>query len=368
MVRKQPAPSSQKPEVLLPDKSKESVKPAATVVSPSIASNDDELDVTKDNLRMFVERWREHPESPYIIESPPKGADGNLPPESESLKGHSPSPRDSLRSSPSESSTPRRGSSQQFFLTVPGIERRSSESVATEKPIRDPASQIVLAEEIIKLSEHLRSLANSPDVPESDEKQSGSDRKRETRKAERSETNEITEKLCSIVSQRKLNGTKFNNTRSFQRTVESGANSGLYNFKKYDKKSKSSRARATTVNVDNQEFEREMDLIPPWRKPRIKKRFCATSRDVPRISRLKDVHKSLNLDEPSSTKDLLLHLLNEWDDVASRSSPGIGRKSISVDWCNEDIARRSLNSLAEYFQSEQQKSNNPTSPPSSIHR
>lgn len=348
---------AQKPEVL-PEKSKESKK----LTSNPVVVND-ELDVTKDNLRMFVERWREHPESPYIIENPPKD---ELPPESESLKGHSPSPRDSLRSSPSESSTPRRGS-QQFFLSVPGIERRASESVASEKPIRDPASQIMLAEEILKLSEHLRSLTSSPDAPEKtgSEEKPKSDRK-QMKKVERSETNEITEKLSSIVSQRRLNGTKFNNTRSFQRTVENGANSGMYNFKKSDKKTK--RARASN-NVETVEFDREMDLIPPWRKPRIKKRFCATSRDVPRISRLKDVHKSLNLDEPSSTKDLLLHLLNEWDDVASRSAPGIGRKSISVDWCNQDIARRSLNSLAEYFQSEQQKSsNNATSSPSSIHR
>lgn len=357
-MAKRQAPQKPAIAVLLPEKSKESSAKATTATSP-VAN--DELDVTKDNLRMFVERWREHPESPYIIESPPNN---NLPPESESLKGHSPSPRDSLRSSPSECSTPRRGS-QQFFLSVPGIERRASESVATEKPIRDPDSQIKLAEEIIKLSDHLKSLAGSAETPgnvENDEKSSSS--KRQMKKVERSETNEITEKLSSIVTQRKLNGTKFNNTRSFQRTAESGATSGIYNFKKSDKKSKRSKAS----NAEADEFDREMDLIPPWRKPRMKKRLSATSRDVPRISRLKDVHKSLNLDEPSSTKDLLLHLLNEWDDVASRSAPGIGRKSISVDWCNQDIARRSMNSLAEYFQSEQQKANNPTSPPSSIHR
>ncbi|XP_046394309.1 serine/threonine-protein kinase MARK2-like [Ischnura elegans] len=77
--------------------------PSAIIVTP------EELDVTKDNLRSFVERWNEHPDSPYVFDTAcqsicpltPSPSFLLLPsPSQHSLRGMSPSPCGSLSSSP----------------------------------------------------------------------------------------------------------------------------------------------------------------------------------------------------------------------------------------------------------------------------
>ncbi|KAG7196728.1 hypothetical protein KM043_016065 [Ampulex compressa] len=109
---------------------------------------------------------------------------------------------------------------------------------------------------------------------------------------------------------------------------------------------KNSENLAEIVNVD---------LWVPWKHKRAKKSFGEISRDVPRDLRLQDVHKDLNLDEPSTTKDLLLRLLFEWQEIDEKSSR-VGRKSVSVDlFAEESVERKTMNSLAEYFQSKQKK-------------
>lgn len=457
-------------------------KKLEVVSSLKATSSKEELDVAKDNLRLFVERWREHPNSPYSLDAetivrgnPEMGSEDkqdlagrmdNSYLELTSLRGQSPSPCGSVCSTSSEMSSGLNLEETNSMLAVPnsmvwGLERRASEgNSAGTGHRRDQAAQIVLAEEIIRLSEHLRSLATvrsgneipavnpSPSQPNGLMlKESRSKPKEKTEKKAKSpkklngldledsakpatgtvsvpsvnngqENNEISEKLSNITRQRKMNGTTFNGSRSYDKTNNSvtsfslkktftksrkceenstsGTSSSYGNIsrdKTMDgvKDSKGTHPRVTwkidneqdqansdrlscrqTSNDENNPNNREMDLIPPWRRPRTMRRFGETCRDVPRISNLRDIHKNLNLDEPTSTKDLLLHLLGEWDD-ATRPG-GIGRKSISVDWCGEEsVARRSMNSLAEYFQSEQQKTtsspvtNNPAST-SSIHR
>ncbi|KAM0726270.1 Myosin light chain kinase, smooth muscle [Formica fusca] len=377
----------------------------------------EELDVTKDNLRLFVERWREHPDSPYTIDSYhsalPKNPQSCDHDESVSLRGHSPSPCDSLRSSSTQSEKvvdSVRDNYSTRLLSVPSIslslERRASEGTAARNR-RDPASQIALAEEIIKLSEHLRSIAMGSRGNEDDNghvmevqrsiKRPHVGNNRDTysksnvmvtMSSNDKETNEITEKLSSIARQRKLNGTTFHSSRSFDRhdidtnpenifvalRRTSISDSEMSERRKQDRKY--SFERMTTKAVEEKfngktidrkmsfqtssvnKDDKEMDLTPPWRRSRVKKSFGETSRDVPRISNLRDLHKNLNLDEPGSAKDLLLHLLGEWEDVTAIScgSGGAGRKSVSLDWCTADkIARKTMNSLAEYFQSKQQK-------------
>ncbi|KAK9305378.1 hypothetical protein QLX08_003622 [Tetragonisca angustula] len=396
---------------------KETTMPQARSVQiPRVrTSNVDELDVTKDNLRLFVERWREHPDSPYLIDIPQCLLGQQLSSTGDreelvSLRGQSPSPCASICSTLSETtdSSPRDGHGT--FLTVPsfgyGHERRASESVATQKPRSDPASQIILAEEIIKLSERLRSIAmgacETPNDEETatnsvigercskrnepDEKEKAKrDEAREKRNGlvvESGECNEITEKLSSIARHRKLNGTTFHSSRSFDK-YETNAGNLFASLRKTGRQKReeesfeSTRSQSLEKKVEDATSDEriprkdgEMDLTPPWRRPRVKQ-FGETSRDVPRISGLRNLHKSLNLDEPANTKDLLLHLLGEWEEVATRPS-GVGRKSVSVDWCGEEsVARKTMNSLAEYFQSKQQKSTaaNVSSPvSSSIHR
>ncbi|KYN30816.1 Myosin light chain kinase, smooth muscle [Trachymyrmex septentrionalis] len=374
----------------------------------------DELDVTKDNLRQFVERWREHPDSPYTIDSyhalprnPLRDRD-----ESMSLRGHSPSPCDSLRSSSTQServtmdSVMRDNSSH---LSVPSLslslERRASEGTAARNR-RDPASQIALAEEIIKLSEHLRSIAtgsqtseeNNEDataVQQSTKKPGDVENNHNISKSNikmtasyvSKESNEITEKLSSITRQRKLNGTTFHSSRSLDRynfdtnfnnvfvalrrtsIGDSDASDRRRDSQKYSLE-RTAITKAMEEKFNGEKIGRrrssvapeEMDLTPPWRRSRVKRSFGETSRDVPRISNLRDLHKNLNLDEPGSAKDLLLHLLGEWEEVTTTSCSGngasgnVGRKSMSLDWCAADtIARKTMNSLAEYFQSKQQE-------------
>lgn len=382
---------------------------------PRVQTNSmDELDMTKDNLKLFVERWREHPDSPYLIDLPqcitlphqystPRDHE-----ELVSLRGHSPSPCASISSTLSEMTDNSPQESYGSFLTVPtfnfGFERRASEGVSTEKLRSDPASQIVLAEEIIKLSERLRSIAmgacmnevESPAEDKVNKMEKVEDKDKRNGVGSRSngliagegatECNEITEKLSSITRHRKLNGTTFHSNRNFEKYTETNSGGNMFASLKKKKQKKEEGRSEESEKVRGESFgeqdltndknervsgrkEGEMDLTPPWRRPRVRQ-FGETSRDVPRISGLRNLHKSLNLDEPTSTKDLLLHLLGEWEEVSMR--PSGGRKSVSVDWCGEEsVARKTMNSLAEYFQSKQQKSttanvNSPTS--SSIHR
>ncbi|XP_043267355.1 serine/threonine-protein kinase par-1-like isoform X2 [Venturia canescens] len=468
-------------------------KPKETVPSRSVDSSTlkpttwkQELDVTKDNLRLFVERWREHPNSPYSFEADaivrdnlPTGSEdkqnptertdnGNL--ESMSLRGQSPSPCGSVCSTSSGLSSSQNLEESNSTLAVPstlvwGLERRASEgNFAASGHRRDQAAQIVLAEEIIKLSEHLRNLAMvrpgeqvqgvdpaAPRQPKEPLAKGGRSKEKAQESTEKkaavassklneanaedwnkpkstlgsvtnSGPNEISEKLSNITRQRKIKGTTFNGSRSYESTNNSVAGFSLKKGFSRGRKSEENETPETgssydniisketltnegrvskdnrprvTWKLDNEEdrplgdsdrisyaeaskndknwSNREMDLTPPWRRSRTIRRFGETCRDVPRISNLRDIHKNLNLDEPTSTKDLLLQLLGELDDT-SRAG-GIGRKSISVDWCGEEsVARRSMNSLAKYFQSEQQKipSSAPlaTSPAStsSIHR
>lgn len=382
----------------------------------------EELDVTKDNLRLFVERWREHPDSPYTIDSYhalPRNPLLNRD-ESVSLRGHSPSPCDSLRSSSTQSERVTEGypsaarDNSSHLLSVPSLslslERRASEGTAARNR-RDPASQIALAEEIIKLSEHLRSIAMGSRVNEGNNG-GATETQRSTKRPDDvgnnrdiyaksnikvshvdKETNEITEKLSSIARQRKLNGTTFHSSRSFDRynldtnlgnvfvalRRTSISDGDITSDRRRDSRKYSLERTAITETIE-EKFNKErigrrssagaedMDLTPPWRRSRVKRSFGETSRDVPRISNLRDLHKNLNLDEPSSTKDLLLHLLGEWEEVTKTScgggggggGVGAGRKSVSLDWCAADtIARKTMNSLAEYFQSKQQETKSP---------
>ncbi|XP_015184969.1 PREDICTED: myosin light chain kinase, smooth muscle-like [Polistes dominula] len=391
----------------------------------SSLKEEENLDLTKDNLRLFVERWREHPDSPYIIDTiqnVSKFNTWNDIEETVSLRAQSPSPRESICSMGSSETE---FSNSPSFLNVPSIglalERRASEGTARNKS-RDQASQIVLAEEIIKLSEHLRTIAGSGGIETSKETDDNfgstsiivdNDKsfERSTNKQlknnhvkrmilETKECNEITEKLSTLTRQRKLNGTTFHSNRNLERYNNSIDNHSMNMFASFRRRkaiedkmfslsknnsednsvnddSSSTTSSSIRIKEDNKtkamklDKNNDIDLTPPWRRNRVKHSFGETSRDVPRISNLRDLHKSLNLDEPANTKDLLLHLLGEWEEIGNKTST-LGRKSVSIDWCGEEsVARKTMNSLAEYFQSKQQKStasNVPDDSPPPIYR
>ncbi|XP_020292250.1 CBL-interacting serine/threonine-protein kinase 26-like isoform X2 [Pseudomyrmex gracilis] len=374
-----------------------------------IDNSKEELDVAKDNLRLFVERWREHPDSPYTIDSYQTLPKNSLHDHDEvSLRAQSPSPCDSLCSGSTQSEKMMdRVESSGHLLSVPSIslswERRASEGTTQNR--RDPASQIALAEEIIRLSEHLRTIALRSTEEDTEMNATETSLQRSIKRPgdvgnnrgtysknnvtvtvtrSNQETNEITEKLSRMTRQRKLNGTTFHSSRSFDRynvdvnpenlfvalrrtsisdseTSERGRKYSLeqtiademreeFNF---DERMKKKTIQPSSLLKEKE--DKKMDLTPPWRRSRVKRSFGETSRDVPRISNLRNLHKNLNLDEPGSAKDLLLHLLGEWEEVTPSSRDSAGRKSVSLDWCSQSdtVARKTMNSLAEYFQSKQ---------------
>ncbi|CAH1980702.1 unnamed protein product [Acanthoscelides obtectus] len=122
------------------------------------------MDVTKDNLRQFVERWNEHPNSPYVFEianfgNPPSlTSDGrSYSNSSESLLAESPSPCESLASF-------HEGEMDDAVMNLlpPPVDylRRASESSAFGRKY-DNAEKMNLVEEIRKLSDKLYQLSNT---------------------------------------------------------------------------------------------------------------------------------------------------------------------------------------------------------------
>ncbi|XP_034942350.1 myosin light chain kinase, smooth muscle-like [Chelonus insularis] len=375
-----------------------------------------ELDVTKDNLKIFVERWRDHPNSPYMMENNSPDLDSLAIARSShqvsgsvSLRGQSPSPPESICSFTSEISESSslfdnnyRDNNKSSFLDVVGFscfDRRASEGFTTKSDFlhqsqqyqqhysvpKDQLSKMLLAENIIKLSDQLRSqiYITSADkttdstenhrcesissvlsttgksklsIPNNNAKGSSSviTRTKTTEKnsivqnkQNNNQVNEITEKLMSLSRNRKLNGTKFNGNKSYdeQKTVNS---TGFTQMKP--------SIKITDAENNNQ----NIDLTPPWRRSKIKHRFSETCRDVPRIYSLQNIHKSITLDEQAtSAKDLLLQLLDVWEEKQTMQL-GVRSKSISIDRSDEEsIARKSINTLAEYFQSVQQCNKQP---------
>ncbi|XP_074095594.1 uncharacterized protein LOC141525141 isoform X2 [Cotesia typhae] len=441
---------TKKPSPLKKKKKTKKVAPPVATPAPPVVKNKSELDVTKDNMKLFVERWRDHPNSPYLVED--NGTVEREGDRSMSLKGQSPSPPESICSLTSEGAFDDR-----LFLNVPNLtfERRASEGQSQE--YRDTASQIIIAEEIIKLSEHLRLLANregnnkmAGDMANMDNMAYGEGKSKKTdgeiekNMAENSNmanmavmgdmaqnmANIATGEDNSLLKWNKLEkntpdlGNKANmahmeqnmaNIPDMAQNVGTVQESGLLTREKVKKNTpnmgnmadmaQNMANMATNVadqdtsqfkqnNLSNMEnmgknmadmaqnmanmahgqdgsqmkalepetketvfnrFDREdvgIDLTPPWRKPRAKHRFGETCRDVPRITNLQNLHKTMNLDEPNSAKNLLLKLLDEWDQEKPRGA-ALPRKSISVDWNDESIGRRSINSLARYFQTVQ---------------
>lgn len=273
------------------------------------------MEVTKDNLKQFVERWNEHPNSPYVFEltshviSPsmlPIGGQ-SLSGSSHSLLGDSPSPCGSLASSP-ESDSAFAGvameNSHKELLSPPSVDhlRRSSDSAGVMKT-NNIAERINLAEEIKKLSDKLFQLSNM--------------------------NTSLTNNQCpfspEVVEKPK--------TSTIPRSVPISITG-----KKHDSTPPSSNENSGV----------------PWRKP--KNKLNIMSRDVPLA--VKSIHKQSNdhlstngTTDPNSTKDLLLHLLEHWEGPKTvRQNKRHG--SVSSDWTENDLVRqRSISSLNTFFQS-----------------
>lgn len=272
------------------------------------------MEVTKDNLKQFVERWNEHPNSPYVFEITnhlilsPSCPGIKLSNSWHSLSGMSPSPCGSLASSPGSDSAFLQEPLQNghlFPLQLDHI-RRASDSSCIIKGT-DVAERVNLAEEIKKLSDKLFKLSTM--------------------------------------------NTSITNTE-FEETFES---IGLNH-------SKMPKSEPINIKTDNKPPQGHEGV--PWRRPKFK--LTNMSRDVPIApkksspsfqeqfnSRLSLFTNSENVSvtSPTDTKDMLLQLLEQWDGPQGSRSKA-RHASVSTEWTENDaLGQKTISSLNTFFQS-----------------
>ncbi|XP_063537797.1 obscurin-like isoform X1 [Cydia strobilella] len=336
-----------------------------------------ELDVAKDNLRIFVERWGEHPNSPYVFDNHAHEitclADGSC--ERSSIGGCSPSPRSSLSSSPDavfdeeDLEPPPMRETRYLAPRYNPVERRASDSSCFLHKRQDVLVRKNLAEEIKKLSDHLfllstmnTDLANNNNVKELDKN--------------------ITESKTVTKEEKKLtNGFKRETNTTVTKSVTNGdaSNKGKKLFT-----SKSSH-RVTSTFLAEKEPTRPVTSSMPWAKSARSKKVTNSSRDVAdqplerRNSffnefdkRREKIDKLVNGSENGRqvpyrrgdennahrTKDLLLHLLEKWGEsevegerAAGGTSNGGRHQSISLEWSpSNQLAQSSMSSLHAFYQ------------------
>ncbi|XP_065169412.1 myosin light chain kinase, smooth muscle-like [Atheta coriaria] len=300
-------------------------KPPPSPPPVAIASTPNSMEVTKDNLKQFVERWNEHPNSPYVFEMT---CDLRRNSSLRSLSGLSPSPCGSIASSDSDMQSSLMGEHLHLNLPLPPMDhlRRASDSTGIVK--NDVSEKVNLAEEIRKLSDKLFQLSTLPTLPIEPVK---------------------VEKPLDVPQMKLIN----NITSKIDQDT-----SKIYH----------STSKTQPISI------RKASLDAPWRT-RTKFRVTELNRDVPRNANTSPVKlnsspsfkESFNSkltqferqtvdqstsNSPDGTKNLLLKLLEHWDD--SQLPPAGGRpKSHSItDWGEGDsLGQRTISSLNTFFQS-----------------
>ncbi|XP_039747632.1 myosin light chain kinase, smooth muscle-like isoform X1 [Pararge aegeria] len=335
-----------------------------------------ELDVAKDNLRNFVERWSEHPNSPYVFDIQAHEilslANGNC--ERSSIGGCSPSPRSSLSSSPDivfgeDDLEPPPLRDPTHTTRYNPVERRASDSSCFLHKKQDIFVRKNLAEEIKKLSDHLfmlstmnTDLTNNNSMKEKDKN--------------------VTENKSFVTEDKKLtNGFKRETNSTITKTITNGNST---NIEKKIFQSKSTN-RVSSAFLTEKEQQKPMTSKMPWVKSARSKRVTTTSRDVPdqpiekrntffvefdkrrgRIDKLvngfengKQVpYKRDDENNAHRTKDLLLHLLEKWGEsdegegerTAGGTSNSGRHQSISLEWSQSNqLAQNSMSSIHAFF-------------------
>lgn len=158
LKRKTPSPPPEKEIKVNGIDNKPKVKPEIPkkpILIPKITTSKDNLDLTKENLKSFVERWRDHPNSPYLFESKDSGVQLSV--SQHSLRGYSPSPCGSLNSSPDvfEEDNAELEDNTHGFKS---FERRASDSTCVVRK-SDSSRNVNLVDEIRKLSDRLFAMS-----------------------------------------------------------------------------------------------------------------------------------------------------------------------------------------------------------------
>ncbi|XP_075981891.1 uncharacterized protein LOC142980417 isoform X2 [Anticarsia gemmatalis] len=346
-----------------------------------------ELDVAKDNLRLFVERWSEHPNSPYVFDNQAHEitclANGNT--ERSSIGGCSPSPRSSLSSSPDivfdeddleppPLREPRESREHRdpSFLTprYNPVERRASDSSCFLHKRQDVLVRKNLAEEIKKLSDHLymlstmnTDLANNNSMKELDknvtETKSFTEEKlpngfKKESKVTRTVTNgDATTKERRLFTSKSTN--KITSTFLTEREPEKPMTSKMPWVKSTSSSNRSKRVTAMSRDVPDQPVEVRNSFFQEFDKRRDKidklVNGSENGRQLP--------YRRGDENNAHRTKDLLLHLLEKWGETeeveaertAGGTSNGGRHQSISLEWSpSNQLGQTSMSSLHAFFQ------------------
>ncbi|XP_077299039.1 spaghetti-squash activator isoform X2 [Arctopsyche grandis] len=418
--RRPPSIQDKKKEVPEPDIILETLKPPP-----------EKLDVTKDNLRMFVERWNEHPNSPYVFDVSAhvitpcmsrNNCNGLDTGSEHSIGGCSPSPcaslsslTDSIFGTENHALAPGDRYSQneyddnnKVFASLHGLERRASDSSCFVNKKADICLRVNLAEEIKKLSDRLYMLSTiNTDLVNNNVESYKTDTTTSTETTNNVEKslNGLNSKISSNVIYNNCTKKTVSSTKNFTTPKEKYSSitkndknpnaeiikNGVNRAKSFNvahlNKFEAQTLDGRKISADETDSEQFSNL--PWARRKFK--VSNFSRDVPlsperkksvfnlefnkrrekmdnfansngatcsdNISKTKHFYKKTDENgdvksNANNTKDLLLHLLDQWGDSQTPTNDlHSGRhKSVSMEWSEgESIASKSMNTLNTFF-------------------
>ncbi|KAK6626104.1 hypothetical protein RUM43_006409 [Polyplax serrata] len=341
-----------------------------------------ELDLAKDNLKFFVERWNEHPNSPYIFDTScqtisPCVSFNNIPDHrsrTPSLSGYSPSPCDSISladvdiTSESPPMSPKRPSFPGISVShlknmedspssspvthyldrLQMFDRRASDSSCLVRHTNDVASRINLAEEIKKLSDKLLKINNQLNNNNNEEFAF-------TYETENDNNNLIVKTTSQVV--KKYSDSGKHGSSGFA----VGKSSTLFY-------TATSTTRSTSFGIEDKVSVQDSSL--PRRKFKFLNRDVAfnSSPSTPDCEAFSDTSSTLSSaghsnpstpdlfpDTPDQAKNLL-HLLAKYEDFAPKTEKR--RTSLSITWSEvESLGQRTMKSLSNFMQASRNTEN-----------
>lgn len=408
LKRRPKPPIAPKPVIIPPPKY------ITTAPSPPREPETVELETTKDNLKSFIERWEEHPNSPYVFDN---GTNLIAPlrdtrrDSTVSSRACSPSPCDSICTTLEDTETSKEGSDEtektsdedkkksdslhnkNFSDYLHSFDRRNSDTsyILGKNPMGE---RLNLADEIRKLSDHLLMLSEINTKLERENNEiSTTDTKYQKTLNGTCTSNEFqnffnrsqsciediktsakqTSKVNSVIkttttstatsnllTNKKSATTKISSLsiklKSLDETPKLMTNG---NTKNHETQPKTPSTKPKTIKLKNgfKQINRteSTDICGfgvPWTvtTKRTKFRVNQMSRDVPVGS--PNTHQAFNLeDAANTTKDCLLHLLEKYNDTRTRTGTTGRHQSICVDWnMSDNLEYRSMSSINAFFQ------------------
>ncbi|KAL5287413.1 hypothetical protein ACFFRR_008367 [Megaselia abdita] len=314
-----------------------------------------DVELSKDNLKTFIERWEEHPNSPYVfdVESnvimPLKDSSRNS--ISSSRVCLSPSPCESIDSVSDDvfldknenqiPNTPTTSSNSDIQEYLHSFERRNSDTSFLVNRRSSVGERMNLAEEIRKLSDHLMMLAEINKTLEKDKDSVGGD-------GEVTPTNEDPKEPIFIAPKPKTSKLSVRLQRSIEETptLNNSSSTSTSTSTTHVKRNGFRSSRITTTTTSSSITTTTSEDA---HTKRMKFKVNQMSRDVP-VGQ-PDTHQTVNLEEAANaTKDCLLHLLDKYNERKTRNPLG-RHQSFSVDWnSSNNLQYRSMSSINAFFQ------------------